>query len=90
MESASTPTVAAIIALLNDARLRNGLSSLGFLNPLLYGKGTGGLNDIVGRSSKGCQNQNITPPAGWKVTKGWDPVTGLGTPDFRMLKAIVS
>ena len=34
--SASTPTVAGIISLLNDARLQNNKSTLGFLNPFLY------------------------------------------------------
>ena len=34
--SASTPTVAGIISLLNDARLQNNKSALGFLNPFLY------------------------------------------------------
>ena len=34
--SASTPTLAGIISLLNDARLQNNKSTLGFLNPFLY------------------------------------------------------
>jgi tripeptidyl-peptidase-1 len=34
--SASTPVVAAMIALINDARLRAEKPSLGWLNPLLY------------------------------------------------------
>jgi subtilase family serine protease len=34
--SASTPTVAAMISLLNDARFQAGKSTLGFLNPMLY------------------------------------------------------
>ncbi|RMJ22396.1 Tripeptidyl-peptidase [Aspergillus sp. HF37] len=88
--SASTPTVAVVVALLNDARLRGGMSPLGFLNPLFYGKAKSGLNDIVGGSSKGCLHQDIIPPAGWNVTEGWDPVTGLGTPDFARLRDLVS
>lgn len=34
--SCAAPTVAGIISLLNDIRLNNGQSTLGFLNPLLY------------------------------------------------------
>ena len=34
--SGSTPTLAGIISLLNDARLQNNKSTLGFLNPFLY------------------------------------------------------
>lgn len=89
MYSASVPTFAAIIALLNDARLREGLPPLGFLNPLLYGKARSGLNDIVQGSSSGCQNQGITPSPGWRATRGWDPVSGLGTPDFGRLRQLV-
>ena len=28
------------------------------------------------------------PFASWNATVGWDPVTGLGTPDFQKLKAL--
>jgi tripeptidyl-peptidase-1 len=52
--SASAPTFAGIVALLNDVRLSNNLSSLGFLNPLLYSKGIGGLNDITVGHNSGC------------------------------------
>ena len=34
--SASSPTFAAIVSLLNDARLAKGKPVLGFLNPWLY------------------------------------------------------
>lgn len=34
--SASTPLVASMVALLNDARLNAGLPTMGFLNPFLY------------------------------------------------------
>lgn len=41
--SASSPTFAAIVTLLNDARIASGKSPLGFLNPLLYSKGLPGM-----------------------------------------------
>ncbi|KAF8257385.1 peptidase S8/S53 domain-containing protein [Lactarius quietus] len=53
---------------------------LGFLNPWLYGGGLAGLNDITRGSNPGCG----TP--GFSAIVGWDPVTGLGTPDFRRLQ----
>ncbi|KAG8726739.1 hypothetical protein FRC12_023129 [Ceratobasidium sp. 428] len=82
--SASAPTVAAIFALLNDARLAKKLPPLGFLNPWLYTLGRFGLNDITQGNNPGCN----TP--GFNATAGWDPVTGLGTPDFGKLKKIVA
>ncbi|KAJ4479182.1 tripeptidyl peptidase A [Lentinula aciculospora] len=81
--SASSPTFAGIIALLNDARLSVGLPALGFLNPLLYKRGTEALNDITVGNNPGCGTN------GFNATQGWDPVTGLGTPNFNKLKEIV-
>ncbi len=41
---------------------------------------TAGFNDIISGSNPGCGTD------GFKTTKGWDPVTGLGTPKFPVLK----
>ncbi|KAF8655338.1 hypothetical protein AX16_003111 [Volvariella volvacea WC 439] len=82
--SASSPAFAGIVALLNDARLKVGKPPLGFLNPLLYTVGVDGLTDILEGHNSGCG----TP--GFNVTTGWDPVTGLGTPNFYKLKDIVT
>ncbi|KAA8650204.1 hypothetical protein EYZ11_003919 [Aspergillus tanneri] len=93
--SCSSPGFAALVALLNDARLRNGKKVLGFLNPWLYSDARKSLNDIVHGGSKGCDGRNrfggtpngspVVPFASWNATEGWDPVTGLGTPDFGKL-----
>ena len=52
--SAASPTFTAIIALLNDARLRAGQPSLGFLNPMIYSRLYAGLNDITVGHNGGC------------------------------------
>jgi tripeptidyl-peptidase I len=52
--SAAAPTFAAVVALLNDAMLSAGKPPLGFLNPLLYGAGAAGLNDITTGNNIGC------------------------------------
>ncbi|KAL1941498.1 hypothetical protein VTO73DRAFT_6937 [Trametes versicolor] len=83
--SASSATFAAVVALLNDRLLNAGKPPLGFLNPLLYSKGLPALKDIVsGSSSSSCGARD-----GLAATPGWDPATGLGTPNFRKLVAIV-
>ncbi|OKL58539.1 Tripeptidyl-peptidase sed4 [Talaromyces atroroseus] len=98
--SAASPTWAGIIALLNDARLAAGKSTLGYLNPFFYAIGFTALNDITGGGSVGCNGIDgqsgeaqagggIVPYASWNATVGWDPVTGLGTPDFQKLKELV-
>ncbi|KAL1949190.1 hypothetical protein VTO73DRAFT_10996 [Trametes versicolor] len=81
--SASSPTFASVVALLNDQLLNAGKSPLGFLNPLLYSKGVAALNDITSGSNPGCGTQ------GFPAAAGWDAVTGLGTPDFNKLAAVV-
>jgi tripeptidyl-peptidase-1 len=79
--SASTPLVAAIIALANDALLASGKPTLGFLNPWLYKKGYRAFTDITSGSAVGCQE--IGDGKGFLATEGWDPVSGFGTPKFR-------
>ncbi|KAL3457122.1 peptidase S8/S53 domain-containing protein [Aspergillus heterothallicus] len=94
--SCSAPAFSGVVALLNDARLRAGLPVLGFLNPWLYSEAVVGLNDITHGGSLGCDGNDlfhgppngspVIPYASWNTTAGWDPVTGLGTPDFEKLK----
>jgi tripeptidyl-peptidase I len=72
--SASTPTMASVIALLNDYLISNGKPALGFLNPWIYKVGYAGFNDILSGSAKGCDVD------GWQAAKGWDAVTGWGSP----------
>ncbi|TFK39451.1 peptidase S8/S53 domain-containing protein [Crucibulum laeve] len=81
--SASSPTVAAVFSLLNDFRLSSGKTSLGFINPLIYSTAATGFNDITSGSNPGCGTTGFT------AGKGWDPVTGLGTPDFLRLQKLV-
>ncbi|KAH9020555.1 subtilisin-like protein [Lactarius deliciosus] len=80
--SCSTPIVAGIISLLNDYRITNGRPPLGFLNIRLYEDGFAGLNDITSGSNPGCGTD------GFSAVPGWDPVTGLGTPNFEKLQNI--
>jgi tripeptidyl-peptidase I len=87
---------AALVGLLNDARFRAGLPSMGFMNPWLYKYGVQGLTDITLGASIGCTGRNlqhhhvipgakVIPYVSWNATEGWDPATGLGFPDFQKL-----
>ncbi|KAL8988491.1 MAG: hypothetical protein Q9169_008545, partial [Polycauliona sp. 2 TL-2023] len=78
--SASSPTVGAIFTLINEARLYAGKSTLGFANPFLYAN-PGALKDITLGANPGCGT------AGFQAVPGWDPATGLGTPNFPKLLA---
>lgn len=81
--SASTPTVAGIISLLNDARLNKKMPVMGFINPFLY-KYAATLYDVTSGCNEGC----LSGDKGFCAFQEWDPVTGNGTPNFpAMLKA---
>ncbi|PCH39552.1 family S53 protease-like protein [Wolfiporia cocos MD-104 SS10] len=77
--SCSSPTFASVIAVLNDQLVANGKPTLGWLNPFLYSTGASAMNDITSGDNPGC-NTN-----GFSATTGWDPVTGLGTPNYDLL-----
>ena len=79
--SASSPTVGSIITLVNEARIDVGKSSVGFINPTIY-QHPNVFNDITQGGNQGCG----TP--GFTAVPGWDPVTGLGTPNFLKLTAL--
>ena len=68
--SCSSPIFASIIALINDRLAAQGATSLGFLNPFLYGPAASTFTDITTGNNPGC-NTN-----GFPATTGWDPVRG--------------
>ncbi|KJA23283.1 hypothetical protein HYPSUDRAFT_54467 [Hypholoma sublateritium FD-334 SS-4] len=75
--SASSPVVGSIFTLVNDARLAIGKRPVGWLNPLIYSPVfREAFNDITSGGNQGCGT------GGFTATKGWDPVTGVGTPDL--------
>ncbi|KAI2470476.1 tripeptidyl-peptidase [Annulohypoxylon bovei var. microspora] len=85
--SASSPVFAGVVALLNAARKSQGSPPLGFLNPWLYNN-SAALTDITSGYGSGCtSNSAFRNGARWNATAGWDPVTGLGTPNFEKLLA---
>lgn len=79
--SCSAPTFAGIVSLINDARLNVGKSTLGFLNTLFF-KNPQIFTDITVGNNPGCGTN------GFFCQSGWDPVTGLGTPDFEKFLAL--
>ncbi|KAI0029000.1 family S53 protease [Vararia minispora EC-137] len=81
--SCSGPIVASMVALLNDELVARGRPTLGFLNPLLYSIGADAFNDITEGSNPGCGTD------GFPAMEGWDPITGLGTPNYPALRKAV-
>lgn len=91
--SAGSPQWAAIIALADQA----GHHRLGFLNPILYAVAATPLYKFVfhdvttGNNSVTLSdaNGNPLPIAGFNAGKGWDAVTGLGSPDVAHLIKVI-
>jgi kumamolisin len=71
--SAVAPLWAALIALLNQ---QHG-SNLGFINPTLYQNAENGFNDITSGNN-----------GSYSAGPGWDPCTGLGSPNGTQLSQI--
>jgi len=98
--SASAPVWAGIISLINGARSKRGLSTLGFLNPALYSSdvGAGAFNDVVKGDNRACNwldssgtiNFLSCSSIGFAASVGWDATTGLGTPKYKALASSLS
>ncbi|KAG9394508.1 Pro-kumamolisin, activation domain [Carpediemonas membranifera] len=89
--SASTPVMAGLVTLLNDARLRHGLSSMGFINPWLYETSRTHPEcfvDIVTGNNRCGSMGSACCPQGFEAAPGWDSVTGLGTPVWECLRDV--
>ena len=83
--SASAPLFAAMVSLVNAARLKAGKNSIGFLNIILYSSYGNFTNDIT----EGINNCAASSTAaiccngkGFNASRGWDPITGLGSVNF--------
>lgn len=79
--SASSPTFGGVVTLINEARANVGKGPVGFINPVIYQNPTA-FNDITSGGNQGCGT------AGFTAVTGWDPVTGLGTPNYPKLEAV--
>ena len=82
--SASAPTWGGIIGLLNAHRIRKGRALIGFANPLLYSiyAATNGeaFQDITVGNNE-CTESGCLCRNGFHAAKGWDAVSGLGSPN---------
>ncbi len=83
--SASAPVFAAMVSLVNAGRLAAGKSALGWINPALYTYAHQFANDVtVGENNCAGKNEYavLCCSQGFHASKGWDPVTGLGSINF--------
>jgi len=81
--SASAPTFASLVSLLNEARINAGMAPMGWINPFLYQNADAFTDVTVGSNAIDCQGDRLQ--YGYSCAEGWDPVTGLGSPIFSKL-----
>ncbi|KAK7053665.1 family S53 protease-like protein [Favolaschia claudopus] len=82
--SLSSPIFGSVIALINDRLVAAGKPVLGFLNPWIYANADAFTDITVGHNSGfECPTQSVA----FDAAKGWDPLTGVGSPVFDKLLA---
>jgi len=90
--SQSAPTVAAVFGLLQVPYFAKTGSTFGFLNPLIYNifaTDPTAFTDIT-TGDNICTEQGCAASCtGYLCTKGWDPVTGVGSPNYPRLRAAI-
>lgn len=79
--SLAAPIWGSIITLINEERTKNGQGPVGFIQPVIY-QHPEAFHDITRGTNPGCGTQ------GFPASPGWDPSTGLGTPNFPKLLGI--
>ncbi|KAK8038492.1 tripeptidyl-peptidase sed1 [Apiospora rasikravindrae] len=97
--SASCPLFGSLLNLINEERIAAGKrGTVGFVNPVLYAHPEV-FRDVVTGGNRGCGAgvqvekglQGTKKPIAFPAAPGWDPVSGLGTPDFpKMLELFMS
>ena len=78
-----------MMSMINTLRFNANLPPLGFANPFLYeswatSSTSPAFTDIIGGQTQahGCC------PSGFTAVVGWEPVCGLGSPDFSVLSQL--
>jgi subtilase family serine protease len=84
--SSSSPQWAGLIAIANQLNQQDhpGAANLGYINPALYAIASDPgrySNDFYDVTTGKNQNPKYPSVPGYPATTGWDPVTGLGTPN---------
>ncbi|XDG03575.1 hypothetical protein ABKA04_003190 [Annulohypoxylon sp. FPYF3050] len=76
--SASAPLWGAVITLINEERLAVGKAPVGFVHQVLYSHPEV-FKDVTKGDNRACKT------TGFPAIEGWDPVSGMGVPDYPKL-----
>lgn len=70
-----------MINMINEMRIQAGKGPVGFVNAALYANPQV-MNDIKIGNNPGCGTD------GFSAVEGWDPLTGLGTPNYLKMQRL--
>jgi len=85
--SASCPIIGGMVSQLNNWRLNNNLPVIGHFAPLIYqmyADMPSAFHDVT-IGSTACTEEACCAGLGFTCTVGWDPATGVGTPNFGVI-----
>ena len=99
--SLSAPAFAAVVSMMNEVSLQCRGTTVGFVNPLLYQmqqQAPAAFHDIRLGNNANCPCLGSSPCAcaqsnscqGYKTAKGWDAVTGLGSPNWPAMQSYLT
>lgn len=83
--SMSSPVFAAVLSLLNDELRDAGLPTVGYAHPMFYANPTVFKDVTLGGSWWQCGTGTTY---GFNSTIGWDPASGLGSPNYTSLATL--
>ena len=88
--TASATVLASVFSLINNQRLANGKTALGFINPLLYASssdsaGAVNIQQCYRDIRDGSMNQCHLGTQGFQTIPGWDAASGFGSVDVGCL-----
>ncbi len=86
--TASVTVMAGFLSLINAQLVKQNKPLLGFVNPYLYANSASFIRDIT-EGCNFCNSNGVCCPQGYFAVSGWDPITGLGSPDYANLLATI-
>lgn len=88
--SASTPAMAAVIAVVNAGRAAAGMPPVGLFTPALYTDSAvqAAFYDVT--SGNNACGETVCCSSGFEAVQGWDPASGVGTPRVQKLMAALT
>ena len=92
--SCSSPLMAGVVAVINKHQIYHGRNKVGYFNPLLYHiarECDDCFNDVEAGNNWCTEMECCDNPTkfGYQAVKGFDPVTGLGTPNVGNILAFL-